>query len=333
MTTISSNISWSGSWSRLYTDPKDHNSPVIASDAESSSISNLAVSDDGDTVVLSQEAQQAVNMDAGHGSDGLDAVSAIYTAAATVINSQSSSDKEKIAAFGAAYTMSVLSNYQTTGPAQYDVSSYGYKFEMLEGKFQDDIKNSSLMKTFLNTPMYDIPDNASDYQKALSDILYDGGGTVSYGSNTISINLKETTTQADDGTFTTRYSFEYRQGSEAQVGSQVWGGLIDPMSAFSGGKTPTRTKPQFADDGVAWSIAPSAEEKKKSSIVFEDPRAKLNQEIVDELFGSPESKNKLLSSRDNDGPSQKSGENDSDNDTSLSAILNKSSPSKSETSP
>lgn len=328
MTTITSNISWSGSWSRLLADPTAYDTPTTSSDAESSSISTLAASDDGDTVVLSQEAQQAVNLDAADGTSGLDAVSAIYTAAATVINSAASSDKEKIAAFGAAYTLSSLSNTQTIGPAQYDVSSYGYKFEMLEGKFFDDIKNSSLMNTFLNTPMYNIPGNASDYQKALSDILYDANAGVAYGVNSLSINLQETTTQAADGSTTTSYSFSYQQGAEAQAGTQEFGGLYDPMSAFSGGKTPTPTKPHVVGGDTGWFMDTSTEDKKKSPITFENARAKLDQEIVDELFGSSDSKGKITSSDSNDQTQKKNDTNSINgiNDgASLSDILNQSS--------
>lgn len=328
MTTITSNISLSGSWSRLLADPTAYDTPTTSSDAESSSISTIAASDDGDTVVLSQEAQQAVNMDSGHDDGGLDAVSAIYTAAATVINSASSSDEEKIAAFGAAYTLSSLSNIQTIGPAQYDVSSYGYKFEMLEGKFFDDIKNSSLMNTFLNTPMYDIPGNASDSQKALADILYDSGGISAYGTNSLSINLQETTTQATDGSTTTSYSFSYKQGAEVQADTQVDnGGLIDPMSAFSNGKTPAQKEPNFAQGYVGSFVDVSIKYIKKNSIAFEDTRAKLDQEIVDELFGSSNSKGKITSSDRNDQTKKNNTNsiNGIDYGASLSDILKQSS--------
>lgn len=327
MTTITTNIAWSGAWSRLYVDPSEYENPTISSDEESSSINTHAVSDDGDTVVLSREAQQAVNMDGDHDNGGLDAVSAIYTAAATVINSSSSNDKEKIAAFWAAYTMSSLSNIQTIGPAQYDVSSYGYKFEMLEGKFLDDIKNSSLMHMFLNTPAYNIPDNASDYQKALSDISWNSLDGVAYGVNSISIDLQETTTQAADGSTTTSYAFSYKQRAEAQDGTiQIgYGGLIDPMSAFSGGKTATLTKPFFIPADAGLSFDESKTDKKKKPIILEDSRVQLNQEIVEALFGSSGPKKQDASSATNDGPAKKNNLDSNAKETSPIAILNQSS--------
>ena len=85
MTTVTTDSSWSGSWSKLYADITDPYTPTVYSDSESPSISTAAINDDGDTVVLSQEAQQAVNFEGGTGTGGPDAVAAIDTAAAAVI--------------------------------------------------------------------------------------------------------------------------------------------------------------------------------------------------------------------------------------------------------
>lgn len=287
MTTITTDISWAGSWSRLYTDPKAYNSNIISNDAQSSSVSTAATSDDGDTVVLSEEAQKAVNFDEGAGSGGLDAVSAIYTAAATVINDSTSTDKEKIAAFGAAYTMSVLSNSQTIDAAQANLSSYGAKFQTLEDGFFKAIAGSSLMKTFASTPV-GAPDSDSDFQKALSDILTDAGG-ISYGTDNLSVNLQEITTQAADGSLTTSYSFSYVQTGETEAGTQDPGAFVDPMSAFSGAATAKSKEGAFVPYGSGSALAVSSG---TTTITFENPQAKLAQEIADELFGSSKAHDK-----------------------------------------
>ena len=294
MTTVTTDISWSGSWSRLYADVSDPNTATISSDAESSSIITSATSDDGDTVVLSTEAQQAINFDGGTGTGGLDAVAAIYSAAAAVINSSSSSDQEKIAAFGAAYTLTSLADIGTLGPAQNDIAlrSYGAKFEAIAGDlFYNQIGGSSLMETFRNTHL-NAPDSAPDFQKALSDILYDANDGTAYGVNTLSINLVETTTQAADGSTTTGYSFSYVQGQQTQAGTQDFDGSVDPMSAFSGAKTAKSTGGSITPYGAGSVLAVSV----TKTIGFQNPQVTLEQEIADELFGSADSKDKTVTS-------------------------------------
>lgn len=319
MTTIVRNIAWSGEWSRLYTDPShDHDT---SSDAESSSITTLARSDDGDTVVLSQEAQQAINMDAGQGDGGLDAVAAIYTAAAAVINSTTSTDKEKIAAFGAAYSLGSLPLQGTLGPAQYDGTSYGGKFEILMGKFDDDIANSDFMKTFNDTMNYavhngNLADNASELQTAMFDVLLNTGG-VADGTNSLSINLQATTTQSSTGKATTSYVFSYGIGQKTQAGTQTGWGLVDPMKAFSGVKAPHfsgKMTPYVQDDASA-SMEVSSDGKKKVSLSFEDPRAALDQELADALFGPSDPKSVKSDAANEKSQTQKNNTQKDDNNT------------------
>ncbi|MFT9160713.1 MAG: hypothetical protein ABF491_10160 [Acetobacter sp.] len=294
MTTITTDISWSGSWSKLYADISDPNTPTVYSDAESSSISTAAISDDGDTVVLSEEAQQAINFDGGTGNGGLDAVGAIFTAAAAVINSSSSSDQEKIAAFGAAFTLSIWSDFQTVGPAQSNPSSYGGQFETLESGFFQAIAGSSFMKTALDTLQQygdNVPDNASDLQKAIYDVYYNGAG-VMYGTTGLSINLQETTTQAADGTTATNYSFSYSQTEEVQAGTQDFSSLVDPMGAFAGAAAAKPHEGRMASYGAASVLAVST----AKTVSFRNPQVMLEQEIADDLFGSSGSKDKTATS-------------------------------------
>ncbi|WP_342627889.1 hypothetical protein AAC691_17720 [Nguyenibacter vanlangensis] len=299
MTNITTtNLSWSGSWTQIPAGSDqdggvgNYNKRYYTEDS-----SETTMKADGDSIDLSNEAQQALDYAGNNDDDGLNTIAKIFDAAAAVINSSSSSDEEKIAAYGAAHTLEQESDFSLDETDLLNPNSYSSRLIGLEQNFVDSIANSTIANEAEQAATSSLPPDASDLQTALYEINKNNviANLASVdGTSSLSINITETTTQTTAGS-ETNYAFSYDLTASPRAGEWVSSSLVDPQSAFDGerpdaiyaaketsmGWTPTST------GSTASAVTESAS---TTDLITppsgENPQETLDKEIVTELFGS-----------------------------------------------